>query len=192
LAGLPLPFNPIQILWVNIIMDGPPAIALGLDPPRRDVMQARPRARGDSILSGRGLARLVGTGMVMATATLGVLVWALDHGPRDWALTLAFTTFVLCQLFNALNVRTETASAFAGHLFTNWRLWAALTAVLGLQILATRWGPAQQVFHTATLSAVDWALAACVASSILWAEEIRKAWLRRARRASLAATARGS
>jgi Ca2+-transporting ATPase len=180
LVGLPLPFNPIQILWVNIIMDGPPAIALGLDPPRRDVMQGRPRTREDTILSARGLARLIGFGIVMAVATLGVLVWALEQGPQDWALTLAFTTFVLLQLFNALNVRAETTSAFNAQLFTNWRLWAALAAVLSLQVLATRWGPARQVFHTAALSAADWALAAALASSILWTEEVRKWWARRA------------
>lgn len=174
LLGLPIPFNPIQILWVNIIMDGPPALALGLDPPRPDVMSDPPRGRSKRLLSLPGLARLAGFGAVMTASTLGVLAWALDRGPTGWALSLAFTTFVWCQLFNALNVRSQTSSAFGRQIFTNGQLWAALVGVFGLQLLATSWEPARRVFHAEALSPGDWALAAAAASPILLLEELRK------------------
>jgi Ca2+-transporting ATPase len=174
LVGLPLPFNPIQILWVNIIMDGPPALALGLDPPAPGIMAQPPRSPSERILPWRRLARLLGLGALMAAGSLCVLAYGLRRGPPEHALTLAFTTFVLFQLFNVFNARRERSTAFDRQLFANWRLWAALTTVAALQWLAVSWGPAQAAFHTAELSAADFGLAAAVASSILVIEEARK------------------
>ncbi len=181
LVGLPLPFNPIQILWVNIIMDGPPALALGLDPPSPGIMQVPPRDPKERILTWRRLSRLLGYGTIMAVGTLGILAWGLQTGSADRALTLAFTTFVLFQFFNVFNARAERGSALNGQLFTNWRLWGALAMVVGLQLLAANWGPAQAVFATAELSAAEFLLASGVAASILLLEEARKLLLEKRR-----------
>ncbi|NKE63537.1 cation-transporting P-type ATPase [Lentzea sp. PSKA42] len=166
--------NPLMLLWVNVIADGPPALALGLEPPRRSVMREPPRRRGAHILSSRRLGRIVLSALVMVTGTLAVHRYGLD---RDVAVahTLAFTTFVLFQLFNILNVRDETDSAFGPMLFRNWRLWAAVGTVLGLQICAVHVPVAQSVFSTAALTGGDWLIAAAVASSVLWVEELVKA-----------------
>ena len=94
---------------------------------------------------------------------------------RDrYALTLAFTTFVLFQFFNVFNARAEQGSAFNACFFANGKLWQALTAVLALQVLVVHWGPAQAVFETVDLTLRDWAVAIAVAASVLMLDEARK------------------
>jgi Ca2+-transporting ATPase len=169
LLGWPAPFNPIQILWVNIIMDGPPAMAMGLDPARPEVMRERPRSPDEEMLSWRRLGLLMAFGSIMVIGSLGMLQYGLWRGegglPR--ALTLAFTTFVLFQLFNAFNARVERGSALTRRFFSNLPLWLSLIGVAALQVVAVEWGPAQSIFRTVDLSWNDWGLCALVAASIL-------------------------
>ena len=174
LLGLPVPFTALQVLWVNLIMDGPPAMALGVDPPARDTMSRAPRRPDDRILHGRRLRVLVGYGAVMAVGTLGVLAWAMDNSTEAHALSLAFTTFVMFQVFNVFNARAEDRSIFTRDLFTNSKLWAAVLGVVVLQVLAVTVEPVQEVFGTVDLDADDWLVAVGVASSILWLDELRK------------------
>jgi len=174
LLGLPAPFTAIQILWVNLIMDGPPALALGVDPPERGIMERPPRDPARGILTSRRLTGLVIAGATMAVGTLAVLDRAIDDGADARALTLAFTTFVLFQVFNALNARAESRSVFHRETFRNSRLWGALSIVVGLQVLVTTWSPAQRVFDTVDLRAADWTLAVAVAASVVVVEELRK------------------
>ena len=179
LAGLPVPFTAIQVLWVNIIMDGPPAMALGVDPPAAGTMDRPPRARGAAILTARRLARLGATGAVMAAGTLGVLTFGIETGSEHHALTLAFTTFVLFQVFNALCARSETASVFGRDTLRNAKLWAALGLVVALQAAAVHVDAVHGVFGTTDFTLWDWALATTVASTVLWFDEARKAIARR-------------
>jgi Ca2+-transporting ATPase len=182
LLGLPMPFHPIQILWVNIIMDGPPALALAFDPPRAGLMREHPRDRDEAILSRPRLVRLLAYGATMAAGTLGIFWWALTQGAdAAHARSLAFTTFVLFQVFNVFNARVAAESALGRHTFRNGKLWLALGAVLTLQALAVSWPPAQALFHTTTLSAREWLLAAAVASSVLVLDELRKGLRKRMR-----------
>jgi Ca2+-transporting ATPase len=177
LLDLPTPFTTIQILWINIIMDGPPAMTLGLEAARPGIMQEPPRRADAPILSLRRFGLLLLYGLMMAAGTLALFHYAQPHG-QTYALTLAFTTFVLFQFFNVFNARTEHGSTFNGQFFSNGRLWLALGVVLGLQALVVQWSPAQLIFHTKALSAPDWALAVAVASSILLLEEGRKLLLK--------------
>ena len=181
LLGWPVPFNPIQILWVNMIMDGPPAMALGLDPARPGLMHEAPRAPGADILTARRLGRLALFGAIMTAGTLAVFYYGLQSGDQTHAVTLAFTTFVLFQFFNVFNARAEHASAFSPLFFQNRVLWLALSGVLVLQVLVVHWPPAQMLFHTSALSLADWGLAAGAASSVLVLEEARKLATRRRR-----------
>jgi len=182
LLGLPLPFTPIQLLWINIIMDGPPAMALGVDPSRPGIMKSAPRKTDERILTLRRLLNLSGYGITMAVGTLGVLLWALQNRSEPQALTLAFTTFILFQVFNVFNARADTGSAFNRVFFHNRILWLALTSVVALQWLVVHWPLAQNIFHTTALSRADWLLAIAIASSVLILEELRKllqwCWLR--------------
>ena len=172
--GLPLPFNPIQILWVNIIMDGPPAMALGVDPGRPGLMNQPPRAIDERILTLNRLGNLASYGATMAIGTLAVLYYGLQTEPSGRAVTLAFTTFVLFQVFNAFNARADQGSTFNRTFFHNRWLWLALIAVVGLQILAVHWAILQPIFHTQPLSLSDWMIATFVASSVLVLDEARK------------------
>ncbi|HRZ24275.1 MAG TPA: cation-translocating P-type ATPase, partial [Candidatus Contendobacter sp.] len=94
LFGLATPFTAIQILWVNIIMDGPPAMTLGVEPARHGIMEVPPRSSEAAILTGTRLLRLMLFGVLMAAGTLGAYAWGHSHGGHDYAVTLAFTTFV--------------------------------------------------------------------------------------------------
>jgi len=173
LLGMPTPFTAIQILWINIIMDGPPAMTLGLEPARPGIMFEPPRRADERILTLARFKRLMMYGMTMSAGTLGLFYYAQERG-ESYALTLAFTTFVLFQFFNVFNARAEHHSAFNRQLFSNGKLWAALGMVVGLQALVVHWTPAQAIFDTTALSAQDWGLAFAVASSILLLDEGRK------------------
>jgi P-type Ca2+ transporter type 2C len=172
--GLATPFTAIQILWVNIIMDGPPAMTLGVEPARAGIMSEAPRRPGTSILSWQRLWRIGLYGLTMAVGTLGLYAWSAASGDLQKAGTLAFTTFVMFQFFNIFNARAEFGSAFNAHFFSNGKLWLALAGVVGLQVLVVHWAPAQAIFDTVDLSTVEWLLATAVASSTLLLEELRK------------------
>lgn len=174
LAGLPEPFTAIQILWVALIMDGPPAVSLALDAARPGIMHERPRLRDEAILPLYRLAKIIAFGVTMMAGTLAVLYygWHAGMGPR--AATLAFTTFVLFQVFNVFNARVEHGSAFNRHFFDNPMLWAALGGIVLLQAAAVHWPPAQAVVGTVPLTATDWCIAVAAAASVLALEEGRK------------------
>ena len=182
LFGLPTPFTAIQILWVNIIMDGPPAMTLGVEPARPGIMNASPRAPDAHILSLGRLWRLALYGLTMAVGTLAAYAWGEQAGNggggHAYAMTLAFTTFVLFQFFNIFNARAESGTAFNRQFFSNGKLWLALAGVVGLQVAVVHWGPAQAVFDTVDLSLNDWLLAAAIGASVLVLEEARKLLLK--------------
>ena len=176
--GLATPFTAIQILWVNIIMDGPPAMTLGVEPARPGIMHERPRTSDTAILSTSRLARIALYGLTMAVGTLGIYAWGLQHADAAKATTLAFTTFVLFQFFNIFNARAEYGSAFNRQFFSNGKLWLALLGVVSLQVVAVHWAPAQVIFDTVDLDAAEWALSVAVASTTLLFEEARKLLMR--------------
>ena len=172
--GMPAPLSAIQVLWVNIIMDGPPAMALGVDPARPGLMDQPPRPAQEQILNPTRLLRIFRSGLVMALGTLTVLALARERVGTPVALTMAFTTFVLFQFFNALNARAEQRSVFTAHLFTNRWLWTSLAAVVVLQALAVQLPLLQGVFGTSPMSAMQWVICVAVASSVLLVEEVAK------------------
>ncbi len=172
--GLATPFTAIQILWVNIIMDGPPAMTLGVEPTRPGIMRDTPRRADAGILSVQRLWRIGLYGATMAVGTLGLYAWAMQASGEAKAMTLAFTTFVLFQFFNIFNARAEHGSAFNRQFFANGKLWLALAGVVLMQIVAVHWAPAQVIFDTVDLSLTEWLLATAVASSVLFLEEMRK------------------
>jgi len=176
------PFTAIAILWVNIIMDGPPAMALGVDRADTDTMLRSPRPRDERILT-RGRWAAVGTSaVVMAMGTLAVLEWApgeaLKAGTPTIAGTMAFNTFVLFQFFNILNARHDTRTVFHRDTLGNRWLWVSLAAVIVLQVGVTHVGFMQSLFDTTSISLGNWLVCALVASSVLWIEEARKLVIR--------------
>ncbi len=181
LIGLPAPLTAVQILWVNMIMDGPPAIALGMDPPEPDVMQHPPRAARDQLLPVSRIGVIALNGAIMAVGTLAVLGYGVSALAADQAATLAFTTFVLFQVVSALTVRSPGLSVFHARTFTNRSLWIALALVVGLQVMVVNVSFAQELFDTVALTRWQWLLAVATASLLLVVDEVRKLILRRTR-----------
>lgn len=180
LLGLPLPLLPIHILWMNLVTDGLPGLALSAEPAERDVMQRPPRAPLESLFS-RGLwQHAVWVGLLMAGLALGTQAWAIRVGDAHWQ-SMTFTVLTFSQLAHVLAIRSEKTSLFAQGLRSNLPLSAAVGLTVALQ-LATLYVPVlTRTFRTTPLAAGE--LVACIgaASVVFVAVEIEK-WLRRRRR----------
>lgn len=175
LAGLPEPFTAVQILWVAIIMDGPPAISLALDAARTGIMLEKPRNQDEQLLPFARLGKIIIYGITMMIGTLGALHYGLLHaGMGQVSQTFGFTTFVLFQFFNVFNARVENGTAFNKNMFRNKMLWISLACVLLLQAVVVHWPPAQTVFGTEAMTARQWGISITIAATILFLEEGRK------------------
>jgi Ca2+-transporting ATPase len=183
LLRLHTPLKPSHILFVAMFADGPPAIALGLDPARPAIMNAPPRPPDARLLTLRRLAVLVFYGATMAAGTLGLL--HLGGRNADHAATLAFTTFVLFQLFNLLNVRAEGRTVLNRQILANRHLWLAVALVAALQVAVVTWSPLRRLFDTVPLSPREWGLALAFASTLVVLDELRKLAARGLRRLPL-------
>jgi Ca2+-transporting ATPase len=174
-----LPLLATQVLWVNLVTDGAPALALGVDPADEGVMRRRPRPRGEGVITRRMWAGIFFVGVVMAAGTLLVLDWSLPgglvegSGDMRYAQTMAFTTVVFFSLFTVFTARSDERSAFEG-LFSNKWLWGAVLLSLLMQAAVIYVPFLQQAFSTVSLSAGDWLRCAGVASSVLWLREMSK------------------
>ncbi|MGF6221393.1 cation-translocating P-type ATPase [Pseudomonas sp. YL-218 TE3947] len=182
-GGIILPLLATQILWINLITDAAPAIAMGLDPHSEDVMTRSPRKPTDRIIDTSMWSGVFQVGLVMALASLLTVDWMLPGGliPGNESLvqarTACFTVLVLAQLFNALSARSESASAFIG-LFANQWLWGAIALAMTLQIAVVHWSPLNKAFNTSALTLGQWGLCVAMASTVFWFSELRKLVLR--------------
>ena len=180
LAGMPLPLVPLQILWINLVTDGPPALALGIEPAERGVMQRPPRPPGESVFAG-GLGRhVIWVGLLMGALTLALGYWYWRSGSERWQ-TIVFTTLALAQMAHVLAIRSDTHSLFRIGLLSNPLLAAAVASTILLQ-LALIYVPAlRDVFSTVPLSLADVAVCVTAAATVFVAVEIEK-WFVRSRR----------
>jgi P-type Ca2+ transporter type 2C len=183
-GALVLPLLATQILWINLITDSAPALAMGVDPQTEDVMARSPRGRSERAIDARMWHGVIASGLVMALATLLTIDLYLPGGliegagSLDSARTAGFTVLVLAQLFNCFNARSETASAFH-NLFVNRWLWGAIGLSLLLQVAVVHMGVLNVAFSTVPLTLAQWVVCVAAGSSVLWAAELRKWGLRR-------------
>ena len=178
-GGVVLPLLATQILWINLVTDGAPALALGVDPADAGLMTRPPRPRGEGVITRRMWAGIFFVGAVMAAGTLLALDASLPggliegSGSMRYGQTIAFTTLVMFQIFNVFNARSDERSAFSG-LFKNHWLWGAILLSLALQVAVIYIPFLQEAFSTVSLSLGDWLRCAAVASSVLWLRELSK------------------
>jgi len=178
-GGVVVPLLATQILWINLVTDGAPALALGVDPADAGLMNQLPRPQGEGVITGRMWRGIFFVGAIMAFGTLLVLDASLPGGLIEvagnlrYAQTMAFTTLVFFNLFNVFNARSDEQSAFVG-LFSNRWLWGAVLLSLLLQVPVIYIPFLQQAFSTISLSASDWLFCLAVASSVLWLRELSK------------------
>ncbi|MCP3990277.1 MAG: cation-translocating P-type ATPase [Actinomycetia bacterium] len=182
--GLTAPLLAVQILWINLVTDTGPALALGVDPPLSGLMDRRPRRAGERVIDRRMQVGIGVVGLTMALATLAMidlrLPGGLVEGSGDLATarTAAFTTLVLAQLANTFNARSDTESAW-GRLTINRWLLVAIVGSLALQVVVVHLPALNEPFDTVPLGITDWLLAAVLATSVIWVSEVRKWILRR-------------
>ncbi|HSE22929.1 MAG TPA: cation-translocating P-type ATPase [Pyrinomonadaceae bacterium] len=174
--ALVLPLLATQLLWINLVTDGAPALALGIDPPHAGVMRHPPRPVDEGVITPRMWIGILFVGSISAAGTLVILDWSLPGGLIEgsgnlrYAQTMAFTTMVFFSVFTVFNARSDERSAFS-DLFSNKWLWAAIALALLLQAAVIYIPFLQQAFSTVGLSAGDWLRCAAVASSVLWLRE---------------------
>jgi Ca2+-transporting ATPase len=181
--ALVLPLLATQILWINLITDSTPALAMGVDPEVDDVMARKPRKLTDRAIDARMWGGILSIGLVMALATLFSIDLFLPGGlvegddTLEVARTAGFTTLVFAQLFNALNARSETTSAFR-MLFANKWLWGTILLGALLQVAVVEVPFLQAAFGTAAMDLSHWGTCVALGSVVLWYDEIRKVVLR--------------
>jgi Ca2+-transporting ATPase len=204
LAGLPAPLTAIQLLWLNLITDGAPALALAVEKGDPDIMQQKPRAKSEPIINrsmmlGMVIQTITQTGAVLTAFALG-LQWHLEAGAsitgnpliyllqHDWrgidvqtAETMAFVTLSLCELFRAYTVRSERASLFKIGIFSNRYMQYAVGLSIALLVLVCAAPFLQPIFNTHFLSISEWAIVVGLALIPAISEEITKFFLRRSK-----------
>jgi Ca2+-transporting ATPase len=171
LLNLPIPFNPAQILWINIMMDGPPAQSLGVEGAEKDIMNRVP-GKGD-ILSKKTMIKVIISGIVMAVGTLTLFFYELKSTNNDIkiAMTVAFTIFVLYQIFNAINNRSNSNER-------NNIFWISISLVFLLQLLVIYLPFLQNVFKTTSIGCFEWILIIIISGTILISEKILNALIK--------------
>ena len=176
IAGLASPLTPIQILWMNLVTDSPPALALATNPGDPDVMQRPPPDPKGRILSGRLALEMILVGLLMALVTLAAFAWyRASPAGAPLAGTVAFSVIILFQKFYALSVSgPDNGPIGLRDLFRNRWLWAAILFGIASQVLVTTWAPALPIFDTVPLGATDWAVVFLLSSLAFFVPEAVK------------------
>jgi Ca2+-transporting ATPase len=172
--GLPMPLQPIQILWTNLVTDGLPGLALAAEPEEKDLMRRPPRPPQESVFAHGLGTHVVWVGLSMAALSIGTEAWAVRAGVPAWQ-TMVFTVLCFSQLAHVMAIRSERESLVTQGLFSNTPLLLIVALTSGLQIAAIYFAPLQRVLKTQALSAGE--LAACLATAgvVFVAVEIEKA-----------------
>jgi Ca2+-transporting ATPase len=183
---MPLPLLPLQILWINLVTDGLPGLALGVEPPERDTMRRAPYHPQESIF-GRGLGRHVAwVGLLMGLVSLGIGFGTWQGGWTHWQ-TMLFTTLTLSQMGHALAVRSRD-SLFKVGLLSNKALLGAVLLTFVLQLAVVYLPFLQGLFNTTALTLPELGLSLVLSTVVFWAVELEK-WFMRRNEAGAAASA---
>jgi P-type Ca2+ transporter type 2C len=171
--GLPIPLLAIHILWVNLISDGLPGLALASEPSEKNIMKRPPRNPKESVFAG-GLGRhVLFIGLLIGLVTIGVQAWALHYGYAHWQ-TMAFTVLCFSQLAHVMAIRSSHKSTFTIGLFSNRTMVIALLITVMLQLMIIYTPFFNGIFKTQALTLTELAITAAVSSIIFWVVELEK------------------
>ncbi len=177
-VGLPIPLLPIHILWINLVTDGMPALALSAEPAEASIMNRPPRNPGEGLFAGGLGMHALWAGLLMGSVVLGLQAWSIYVRDAHWQ-TMVFTTLCFLQLGHVMAIRSERESLFTQGIFTNLPLFAAVSITIVLQ-LCTIYIPAlNDIFKTQPLSALELALVFALSSIVFLAVEAEKLLRRR-------------
>jgi Ca2+-transporting ATPase len=176
LIGLPVPLLPIHILWVNLVTDGFPALALGVDPVDPNIMKRPPRPVNEVVITAQKAFSMLAQGAFIAVCSLFAFCFVLFIEKEDItrARTAAFIVLSCSQLFHSFNCRSMTESLFKIGVFTNKKLVFATFVSFLLQMAVVYTPSLQKVFKTTPLGIADWILVITISSFPLWAMELLK------------------
>jgi Ca2+-transporting ATPase len=157
-AGLPLPLLPLQILWLNLLTDTVPALALAVEPAERDIMRQPPRDPREAILSNRLARSIIGYALLISLATLAAFSWGLARNPTNptYASTLAFMTLAFAQILHLGNARSTVPVLAPARAWSNRYALAAVLVTFGLQVMAVTLDPLARVLGLSSLAGSDW------------------------------------
>lgn len=178
IPDLPLPLQPIQLLWINLLTDGVGTIPLALEPKHGNIMNDPPRRISDPLIDNVMRWRILLVAITMAIGTITLFVWEYNHNDYDQARTVAFEAMVLFQILNVFNCRSLTESAFKFPVFKNLYITGAFTVSWGLTILAVYIPGLQKMFYTTSLDLWQWLRLIIVCSTVIAVVEFEK-YLRR-------------
>ena len=176
--GLPIPLLPIQILWINLVTDGLPGLALAAEPAERGVMRRPPRPPQESVFAHGMWQHMVWVGLLIGGVSLFAQAWALADGSAHWQ-TMVFTVLTLSQLAHVMAIRSERESLFRQGIASNRPLLAAVVGTVALQLAAIYVPFLNAVLDTAPLTAAELALCFALASVVFAAVEVEKFLVRR-------------
>jgi Ca2+-transporting ATPase len=177
LLGMPIPLMPVHILWINLVTDGLPGLALASEKAESDVMQRPPRPSGESVFAGGIAFHILWVGLLMAALTLGVQSWAIGRENTHWQ-TMVFTVLALSQLGHALAVRSERTFLYRQGLLSNLPLSGSVLLTCVLQIAVIYVPVLNPVFHTQPLTAMELLVCVALAAVLFHAVEMEK-WIRK-------------
>jgi Ca2+-transporting ATPase len=178
LLGLPLPLLPLQILWINLVTDGLPALALSVERPERDVMARPPRRSSESLLGDGMLWHIGWVGLLIGGLSLGLGLWGWQTGNQAWQ-SMIFTTLALLQIAHVLAIRVERASVVGRAFFANRALLGSVVLLVALQLAVLYMPWLQAVFSTVPLSGTELLVCVILSSVVFWAVEAEKLLRRR-------------
>lgn len=180
IVGLPIPLLPIHILWINLVTDGLPGLALGSEAPEPDIMNRPPRRSDESLFAGGIAAHIIWVGLLMAGITIATEAWAVNQEMDHWQ-TMVFTVLSFTQLAHVMAVRSERQSIFTIGIFSNRQLMGAILLTIGLQVAVIYLPFANEIFKTQPLTLGEMGLCVGVSMIVLVAIEIQKLVSRRIR-----------
>lgn len=185
LFGLPLPLLPIQILWVNLITDGLPGLALVVEREEKDVMRRPPRPTHESIFAHGMWQHIVWVGLLIGAICIAIQAWAISHGTAHWQ-TMVFTALAFCQMYHVLAIRSERESTLAIGVFANVPLTGAVALTVGLQLALVYVPALNPIFDTQPLSFTELAVSTLSPALVFLGVEmekwmVRKGWIYQAR-----------
>jgi Ca2+-transporting ATPase len=177
LLGLPIPLLPIQILWVNLITDGLPGLALAVEPEEKGIMQRPPRAPGESLFSGGVGYRILWIGLLIGGLSIFAQWWGLANGSESWQ-TMVFTVLTFAQLFQVMAIRSERQSLFTIGVTSNMALLGAVLLGAALQFAVIYVPFLNDLLKTKPLTGTELAISILLPASVFVAIEIEK-WIKR-------------
>jgi Ca2+-transporting ATPase len=176
--GLPIPLLPIHILWINLVTDGLPGLALTAEPGEKNLMTRPPRPPQQNVFAGGMWQHILWVGMLIGGLSIAGQAWAVGQGSDNWQ-TIVFTVLTLSQLAHVLVIRSERQSLFTQGLFSNRPLVGAVLLTVLLQIAVIYLPPLQSVFNTAPLTLAELAVCLVLPSFVILGVEFEKTLVRR-------------